>query len=65
MKTLSANDAKYDFSRLTNLARAEPVAVAKHSRPVVAVMVVEECANLKILETDHVDRPPSATAKPE
>ena len=30
MKTLSANDAKYGFGRLIDLARAEPVVVAKH-----------------------------------
>src|SRR5260370_1236718 len=30
MKTLSAKDAKYGFGRLIDLARAEPVAVAKH-----------------------------------
>ena len=40
MKTLSAKDAKYGFGRLIDLARAEPVAVAKHGRPVVAVMAV-------------------------
>ena len=32
MKTLSAKDAKYGFGRLIDLARAEPVAVAKHDR---------------------------------
>ena len=30
MKILSAKDAKYGFGRLIDLARAEPVAVAKH-----------------------------------
>jgi len=29
MKTLTAKDAKYGFGRLIDLARAEPVAVAK------------------------------------
>ena len=33
MKTLSAEDAKYGFGRLIDLARAEPVAVAKYGRP--------------------------------
>ena len=32
MKTLSAKDAKYGFGRLIDLARTEPVAVAKHDR---------------------------------
>ena len=37
MQTLSAKDAKYGFGRLIDLARAEPVAVAKHGRTVVVV----------------------------
>ncbi len=40
--TLTAKSAKYGFGRLTDLARAEAVAVAKHGRPVVVVMSVEE-----------------------
>ena len=35
MKTLTAKDAKYSFGRLIDFARAEPVTVAKHGRPVV------------------------------
>ena len=50
MKTLTAKDAKYGFGRLIDLARAEPVAVAKHGRPVVVVMAVEEFERLKALE---------------
>ena len=42
MKTFTAKDAKYAFGRLIDLARAEPVMVAKHGRPVVVVMAVEE-----------------------
>ena len=34
MKILTAKDAKYGFGRLIDLARAEPVAVGKHGRPV-------------------------------
>jgi prevent-host-death family protein len=47
MQTLSAKDAKYGFGRLIDLARAEPVAVAKHGRPVVIVMAIEEFERLK------------------
>ena len=65
MKTLSAKDAKYGFGRLIDLARAEPVAVAKHGRPVVVVMAVEEYERLKVLETGHVDSRPSTTGKAE
>lgn len=50
MKILTAKDAKYGFGRLIDLARAEPVAVAKHGRPVVVVMAVEEFDRLKALE---------------
>ena len=55
MQTLSAKDAKYGFGRLIDLARAEPVAVAKHGRAVVVVMAVEEYERLKGIEMDHVD----------
>ena len=65
MKTLSAKDAKYGFGRLIDLARTEPVAVAKHGRPVVVVMAVEEYERLKVFETGHVDSRPSTTGKAE
>ena len=35
MKILTAKGAKYSFGLLIDLARAEPVTVAKHGRPVV------------------------------
>ena len=63
MKTLSAKDEKYGFGRLIDLARAEPVAVAKHGRPVVVVMAMEEYERLKVYETGHVDSRPSTTGK--
>lgn len=50
MQTLSAKDAKYGFGRLIDLARAEPVAVAKHGRTVVVVLAVEEYERLKAIE---------------
>jgi prevent-host-death family protein len=50
MKTLTAKDAKYGFGRLIDLARAAPVAVAKHGRPVVVVMAIEEYERLKVLD---------------
>ena len=66
MKTLSAKDAKYGFGRLIDLTRAEPVAVAKHGRPVVVVvMAVEDYERLKVFETGHVDSRPSTTGKAE
>ncbi|MDF3905988.1 type II toxin-antitoxin system Phd/YefM family antitoxin [Paracoccus sp. AS002] len=50
MQTLSAKDAKYEFGRLIDLARAEPVAVTKHGRVVVVVIAVEEYERLKDIE---------------
>ena len=46
VQPLTAKDAKYGFGRLIDLARAEPVTVAKHGRPVVVVMAVEEFERL-------------------
>lgn len=50
MKTLSAEDAKYGFGMLIDTARAEPVTVEKHGRPVVVVIGVEEYARLLAIE---------------
>jgi prevent-host-death family protein len=64
MQTLSAKDAKYGFGRLIDLTRAEPVMIAKHGRPVVVVMAVEEEYELlKVLEIDHVEGRSSMTTK--
>ena len=61
MQILSAKDARYGFGRLIDLARAEPVVVAKHGRPVVVVMAIEEYERLKVFELGHVDSRPSAS----
>ena len=42
MKALSAKDAKYNFGQMIDLARAEPVEIEKHGRPVVVVLAHEE-----------------------
>lgn len=65
MQTLSAKDAKYGFGRLIDLARAEPVAVAKHGRPVVVVMAVEEYERLRGIEFAQIDVGKSMKRKPE
>ncbi|SFC44384.1 type II toxin-antitoxin system Phd/YefM family antitoxin [Tropicimonas isoalkanivorans] len=65
MKVLSAKDAKYGFGRLIDLARAEPVMVAKHGRPVVVVMAVEEYERLKNFEMGMVDSRPSGSGQKE
>lgn len=42
MKTMSAKEAKNGFGLLLDTARAEPVTIEKHGRPVVVVVSVEE-----------------------
>ena len=53
MRNMTAKDAKYGFGRLIDLARAAPITVEKHGRPVVVVMAVEEFNRLKSLEAAH------------
>ncbi len=48
MQTMSAKDAKNSFGLLLDRARAEPVQVEKHGRPVVVVVSVEEFQRLSI-----------------
>lgn len=60
MQSLSAKEAKYGFGRLIDLARAEPVSVAKHGRPVVVVMSVEEYERLKSSEDTHLTKTTTA-----
>jgi prevent-host-death family protein len=50
MKILTAKDAKYSFGWLIDLARVALVTVAKHTRPVVVVMSIEEYDRLRALE---------------
>jgi prevent-host-death family protein len=50
MNTLSAREVKYNFGRLIDSARAAPVVVEKHGRPVVIVLSVEEYERLKAIE---------------
>ncbi len=50
MQSQSAKDAKYNFGRLIDLARAEPVTIEKHGRPVVVVLSVEEYQRLVAIE---------------
>jgi prevent-host-death family protein len=47
MQSISAKEAKYGFGRLIDLARAEPVTVEKHGRPVVVVQAIEEYERLR------------------
>lgn len=54
MKSMSAKDAKNGFGRLIDTARAEPVMVEKHGRPVVVVISVEEFERLTSSKKDAV-----------
>lgn len=46
MQHIAARDAKNSFGRLIDLARAAPVSIDKHGRPVVVVISVEEYERL-------------------
>jgi prevent-host-death family protein len=49
MHHISAREAKNGFGRLIDLARAAPVSIDKHGRPVVVVLSVEEYDRLRAL----------------
>ena len=63
MQTLTAKDAKYGFGRLIDLARAEPVAVAKHGRTVVVVLAIEEYERLKAIKSERSATKPRSGEK--
>lgn len=46
MQGMSAKDAKNNFGLLLDRARAAPVEILKHGRPVVVVLSVEEFERL-------------------
>jgi prevent-host-death family protein len=48
MKTMSAKEAKNGFGLLLDTARAEPVTIEKHGRPVVVVISAEAYQRLLI-----------------
>ncbi len=56
MQTQSARDAKYNFGRLIDIARAEPVVIEKHGRAVVVVLSVEEYERLKELDSLEISK---------
>ena len=58
MKTMAAGKAKNGFGLLIDTARAEPVTIEKHGRPVAVVLSVEEYERLK---SSGADRAMSAT----
>ena len=49
MKAMSAREAKHQFGLLIDTARAKPVVIEKHGRPVVVVVAVEEFERLTTL----------------
>jgi prevent-host-death family protein len=49
---MSAKEAKDGFGRLIDTARATPVVVEKHGRPVVVVLSIEEYERLTALEPE-------------
>lgn len=50
MKAMAARDAKNGFGHLIDIARAEPVVIHKHGRPVVVMLAVEEFERLQRLD---------------
>jgi len=48
MKTMSAKEAKNGFGLLLDTARAEPVTIEKHGRPVVVVLSTEAYERLLV-----------------
>jgi prevent-host-death family protein len=57
MKSMSAKDAKNEFGRLIDTARAEPVTIEKHGRPVVVVLSVEEYLRIVADAGPHARQP--------
>lgn len=53
MKSMSAKEAKNAFGRLLDTARAEPVTIEKHGRPVAVVLAVEEYQRLTALAKNN------------
>ena len=51
MKSMSAKEAKDNFGCLIDTARAAPVVIEKHGRPVVVVISVEEYERLKAIDS--------------
>lgn len=56
MQAMSAKDAKNNFGLLLDRARAEPVQVEKHGRPVVVVLSVEEFQRLLTFAQNNLGR---------
>lgn len=56
MQTMSAKDAKNSFGLLLDRARAAPVQIEKHGRPVVVVVSVEEFQRLSLTSAELIGR---------
>ena len=54
MKTLGASEAKNRFGELLDLARREPVQIAKKGRNVAVVLSIEEFERLSNLEDEFL-----------
>lgn len=61
MQVMSAREAKHQFGRLIDTARAQPVVIEKHGRPVVAVVAIEEYERLKAIEAGSAASTESGT----
>lgn len=63
MLTLTAQEAKYRFSQLIDMARFGPVTIEKHGRSVAVVVAVEEYERLKPIGSDRSAKAPSSSEK--
>jgi prevent-host-death family protein len=63
MKSMSARDAKNEFGRLIDTARAEPVTIEKHGRPVVVVLSIEEYRRISGAPGPSAGRPAARRKK--
>ena len=59
MKTMSAKEAKNGFGLLLDTARAEPVTIEKHGRPVAVVLSTEAYERLVARKGERRPRPVS------
>jgi len=54
MQTMSAHEAKARFGQLLDAARAEPVTIEKHGRPVVVLVSKEEFDDLQAIKLQQL-----------
>ncbi len=54
MHTISAHEAKARFGQLLDTARAEPVTIEKHGRPVAVLVSKQEYDKIQAIKLEHL-----------